>query len=96
MRVSELLGSKVKTESGEDLGHVYDVRAARDPRSSGGAHQKWRLKGLVVGKRGVLERFGVTGAKKEEPILPHDLVPWSAIVRVRAGEVIVEDGTKPE
>jgi hypothetical protein len=95
MRVSELLGSTVRTESGEELGRVYDVRVARDPRSSGGAHQKWRLKGLVIGKRGLLERFGIAGARRQEPTLPHDLVPWDAIIRTRAGEIVVKDGTNP-
>jgi hypothetical protein len=96
MRVSELLGLEVRTESGDQLGHVYDVRVGRDPRSSGGAHQKWRLKGLVVGRRGVLERFGITGARKQEPILPHDAVPWDAILQVSEREVVVRDGTEPQ
>jgi hypothetical protein len=52
--------------------------------------------GLVVGGRGMLERFGVSGAKKQEPILQRDMVPWSAIVRVRPGEVVVKDGTEPQ
>ena len=97
MRVSELLGSIVNTESGQKLGHVYDVRVQRDPRSSSeSAGQKWSVKGLVVGERGMLERFGIAGAKKQEPILQRDMIPWSSIVRVRAGEVIVQDGTEPQ
>jgi sporulation protein YlmC with PRC-barrel domain len=97
MRVSEVLGSIVNTESGQKLGHVYDVRVQRDPRSSPrSAGQKWTVTGLVVGGRGMLERFGVSGARKQEPILQRDLVPWSAIVRVRAGEVVVKDGTEPQ
>jgi sporulation protein YlmC with PRC-barrel domain len=97
MRVSELLGNIVRTESGQKLGHVYDVRVARDPRASTeSAGQKWHVKGLVIGERGLLERFGIAGAKKQEPMLPRDMIPWSSIVRVRGREVVVEDGTKPE
>jgi sporulation protein YlmC with PRC-barrel domain len=97
MRVSELLGSVVRTESGHKLGHVYDVRVERDPRaSSEHAGQRWHVKGVVVGERGMLERFGVVGAKKQEPLLKRDVVPWSAILSTRAGEVVVKDGTKPQ
>ena len=97
MRVSDLLTCVVETESGEKLGHVYDVRVQRDPRSSAeGAHQKWRVKGLVVGRRGMLERFGIAGARRQEPLLQRDVVPWESIVRARAGHVVVRDGTTPQ
>ena len=33
MRLSELLGLEVQTESGESLGHVYDVRGELGARS---------------------------------------------------------------
>ena len=52
MRLSELLGLEVQTESGESLGHVYDVRGELGARSL-------RVTGLVVGKLGLLERLGI-------------------------------------
>jgi sporulation protein YlmC with PRC-barrel domain len=95
IRLSELLGLQVVTESGEKLGHVYDMRVERDPRSSTeSAGQKWRVKGLVVGGRGMLERFGIANAKKQEPILDRDVIPWDTILRVRESKVVVRDGTK--
>jgi hypothetical protein len=98
MRASELLHSRIVTESGEDLGHVFDIRVARDPRSSSeSAGQKWELKGLVVGRRGAIERYGLKKVTAQATsTLPHDMVPWSAVVRFKEGQVTVRDGTKPE
>jgi hypothetical protein len=98
MRASELLHSRIVTESGEDLGHVFDLRVARDPRSStGSAGQKWELKGLVVGRRGAIERYGLRKVtNRATSTLPRDMVPWSAVVRFKEGEVTVRDGTTPQ
>jgi sporulation protein YlmC with PRC-barrel domain len=96
MRISELLGLQVETESGEELGHVHDVRVERDPRSaSEHAGQRWHVKALVVGRRGLFERIGLAGARRVEPVLQKDAVPWGAIVRIREGRVVVvPDGRK--
>jgi hypothetical protein len=97
MRVSDFLGLPVLTESGDKLGHVFDLRVKRDPRSSSAhAGHRWQVKGLVVGRRGFIERFGLKGAKDARPLLPHDVVPWSALLRIRENRVIVRDGTKLE
>jgi sporulation protein YlmC with PRC-barrel domain len=89
MRLSELLHRDVATESGRDLGHVHDVRAER--RGS-----RLVVTGVVVGRRGVLEHFGIgvrrarTGAKLRSD---GGVVPWEAVVRVSSGKVVVRDGT---
>ena len=52
VRLSDLLGPQVRTESGDSLGRVYDVRAELDRAVAEGD-------GPVVGKRGLLERLGI-------------------------------------
>ena len=97
MRLSDLLGLKVETESGDRLGRVYDVRVERDPRSSSEhAGQRWELKGLVVGRKGAIERFGVRAQSASEPILTRGAIPWSAVVRIREGVAVVRDEARPE
>jgi sporulation protein YlmC with PRC-barrel domain len=95
MRLGELLASKVVTESGEKVGHVFDVRVRRGSGSSAkGAGGTWRIDGLLVGRRGVLERFGFTRNELAGPRHAHDTLPWSAVVKVQDGLVVVRDGTE--
>jgi sporulation protein YlmC with PRC-barrel domain len=88
MKVSELLGAVVHTESGERLGHVHDIRAELTSSSL-------RITGLVVGGLGVLERLGLGAPESQDRIRVRDLVPWSAVVRADRRGVIVRDGTRP-
>ena len=88
MRLSEILGSEVRTESGDSLGHVYDVRGELGARSL-------RVTGLVVGRRGLLERLGIGAPHRRERVRTHDAVPWSAVVRADKRGVVVRDGTSP-
>ena len=87
MRVSALLGLRVATESGDQLGRVHDVRGELTPR---------RLKptGLVVGRLGFLERLGFGAPGSASRLRGHDVVPWSAVVRADARGVVVRDGAK--
>jgi sporulation protein YlmC with PRC-barrel domain len=98
MRVSRLIRSEVVTESGERLGHVFDVRVARRRGSSHErADQQWRVVGLVVGKRGLRERLGFTPGRRSAPTLRHDLIPWGEIVRIEGPDrLIAREGTRPE
>jgi sporulation protein YlmC with PRC-barrel domain len=97
MRLSDLVGLKVETESGEELGRVHDLRVERDPRSSTEhAGQRWKVTGLVVGRRAVEERLGAARPHHQAPVLPKDAVPWSAVVRIREGRAVVKDGTSPQ
>ena len=86
MRLAELLGLEVRTESGDSLGHVYDVRGELGPRSL-------NVVGLVVGRRGLLERLGIGAPRRHERLRTHDAVPWSAVVRADRRGVVVRDGT---
>lgn len=89
MRLSEILGLKVRTESGERLGRVHDVRAELGARSL-------RVTGLVVGGLGLLERLGIGSPRSRPRIRTDDVVPWSAVVRADRRGIVVKDGTLRE
>ncbi|HET9322294.1 MAG TPA: PRC-barrel domain-containing protein [Gaiellaceae bacterium] len=86
MRLTELIGLSVHTESGERLGRVYDLRAELRPRSV-------PVVGLVVGGLGLLERLGIGAPRSATRIRTQDLVPWSAVVRADRRGIVVRDGT---
>jgi hypothetical protein len=52
MRLSELLNREVVSESGRRLGRVHDVRGEL-------VEGRLRVTGLVAGKLGILERYGI-------------------------------------
>ncbi len=85
MRLSDLLGLRVRTESGERLGSVHDVRAELTPRTL-------RITGLLVGKIGMLERLGIGDSSADAQLRGHNVVPWSDVVRADRHVVIVRDG----
>jgi sporulation protein YlmC with PRC-barrel domain len=87
MKLSDLLGVPVTTESGEWLGRVHDVRAELRPRSA-------RVTGLLAGRSGLLERLGIGAPGSTLRIRAHDAVPWSAVVRADRRGVVVRDGTR--
>lgn len=82
MNVSDLIGSRVRTEAGEPLGHVHDVRAELRPRSAA-------VTGLVVGKRGLLERLGLGAPGSGARIRSRDVIPWKDVVRADRRGVVV-------
>jgi sporulation protein YlmC with PRC-barrel domain len=87
MRVSELLRLDVRTESGEKLGRVRDLRAELTTRSL-------KVTGLVVGHLGLLERLGIGAPESRDRIRTRDLIAWSAVVRADRREIVVRDGTR--
>ena len=88
MKLSDILGLRVSTESGETLGHVHDVRADLASRSV-------NVKGILVGRIGLLERLGLGAPHSTFRRHGQDLVPWSAVVRVDRRGVVVRDDAKP-
>ena len=85
IRASNLIGCEIRTESGERLGRVHDLRA--EETSDG-----WVLVGLVSGRRGMLTRF--TGSDPH-PLIRGDFIAWQAINSLRDGLVIVRDNPTP-
>ena len=82
MRLTDLFGVPVRTESGESLGHVHDVRAELGPRSL-------RVTGLVVGRLGVFERLGLGAPHTPLRVRTRDVLPWTEVVRADRRGVIV-------
>jgi sporulation protein YlmC with PRC-barrel domain len=89
MRFSELVNVRVRTESGEPVGRVHDLRAELTTRSL-------KVTGLVVGRLGLLERLGIGAPESGGRIRTRDVVPWSAVVRADRRGIVVRDGTKPK
>ena len=83
IRASELIGAVVRTEGGERLGRVHDLRAVSAP--DGG----WLLMGLVTGPKGMLARF--QGAQGDDAIRAGNVIPWEAVTRLEDGVVVVRD-----
>ena len=86
MRLTDLLGLGVQTESGERLGRVHDVRAELTSKEV-------RVTGLVVGPLGILERLGFGDPRSRALVRSKDIVRWSAVVRADRRGVVVRDGT---
>jgi sporulation protein YlmC with PRC-barrel domain len=87
MRLSELLGRKVVSESGRKLGRIHDVRGEL---VDGLLH----VTGLAAGELGILERYGVgthgSGGPGRAKVHGHEIIPWERVVRVGA-QVVVRD-----
>lgn len=87
MRLGELLGREVVTESGERLGRVHDVQGELE-------EGRLRVTALVAGAPGILERLGVgargKGGARRAKRHGHTAIAWERVVRV-GPEVVVRD-----
>jgi len=87
MRLGELLGREVVTESGERLGRVHDVQGELE-------EGRLRVTALVAGAPGVFERHGVgaagKGGARRAKGHGHAAIAWERVVRV-GRDVIVRD-----
>jgi sporulation protein YlmC with PRC-barrel domain len=87
MRLSELLGRRVVSESGERLGRIHDVRGEL-------VDGRLRITGLAAGELGILERYGVgthgSGGPGRAKVHGHGVIPWERVVRV-GRDVVVRD-----
>ncbi len=82
---SSLLGRLVVTESGRRFGHCRDIRATLGRGNP-------TVEALVVGRRGLLEHFGIGGAAQHR----RDAVPWGSVMRIEGERIVVHDGTEVE
>jgi sporulation protein YlmC with PRC-barrel domain len=82
---------KVVTESGRTLGRCYDMRAEL------GA-SKLRVTGLVLGRRGRLEHFGIGADASASParVRDSDVIPWSDVLRFEEDRIVVRDRSDRE
>jgi sporulation protein YlmC with PRC-barrel domain len=87
MRLSELLGRPVVSESGTHRGRLHDLRGEL-------VDGRLRVTGLAAGELGMLERYGVgthgSGGPGRAKVHGHEVIPWEHVVRVGA-EIVVRD-----
>lgn len=74
---SSLVGRRVVTESGIDLGRCHDFKATLS-----GTHLE--LSAVCVGRGGYLDRLGVPNRR-------HDEIDWTSIVRIDGDRIVVGD-----
>jgi hypothetical protein len=99
MKLSELVGTRVVTTDGHDLGRVHDVLLVQDgPLGAQGA-AGLRLHALAVGKRSFGTQLGysqgtVTGPWLLRALLSRapEVVPWSAVVARDHERIVVDRG----
>jgi sporulation protein YlmC with PRC-barrel domain len=84
--VSSIHRRKIVTEDGRKLGRCYDLRAELTKSSLS-------ITGLVVGRRGRLEHFGVSGqaGATATRVRDSDVIPWDAVVRFERDTIVVRD-----
>ena len=84
--LTSLRRRRIVTESGRTLGRCHDVRAEL------GA-SKLRVTGLVVGRKGRLEHFGIgaQASASSTRVRDIDVVPWKDVVRFEENRIVVRD-----
>jgi sporulation protein YlmC with PRC-barrel domain len=88
LRVSDLLGSRLTTGSGADLGRIWDVRAERLTKlADERVNETWRVIGLIGGRSGWKERIGLT--PEGDPSPGKTFIPWESVLEVGSGAVTV-------
>jgi hypothetical protein len=97
MRLSELLGAEVTDEQGRPAGRVHDVRLTQDGPVIGGFGARFRLAGLVVGKRALGARLGYDRGDMHGPWLVKAIagslhrqgryVEWGRVQAVEPGRI---------
>jgi sporulation protein YlmC with PRC-barrel domain len=86
--LSSLTGRKIVNESGEELGRCHDIRAEL------GA-SRLRVTGLVLGRKGHLEHFGIgaQASASSARVRDTDVIPWADIVRFEEDRIVVRDSS---
>ena len=89
--LSSIRNRKVVTEGGRKLGKCFDVRSELTKSSL-------RVTGLVVGRLGRLEHFGIRGQASASSgrVRDEDVIPWEAIVRFEQDHIVVRDDAAPD
>lgn len=93
MRASELIGAHAVASDGRSLGRIFDLIIAPDESLSG--REPVEIVGLVVGRRGALERIGLPrriALEKQEPGPDPCHIPWVAVRDIEEGCVTVDEG----
>jgi hypothetical protein len=104
MRASELLGARVVTADGDELGIVTGLLCTSDGPKYGGTLPAPVLRQLQVARHGFGAALGYQGGEQRGPWLIRVImqwihrrdrvVDWGDVDRVRAGEVRLRAGTE--
>jgi sporulation protein YlmC with PRC-barrel domain len=73
---SDLLGLRVRDQSGRSLGHVFEARAHRERDGA------VVLDELMLGRRALLRRLRGPSADAHG-------IPWEAVIEIRDDEIVV-------
>jgi hypothetical protein len=102
MLLSELVGARVVTTSGDELGRVHDVLLVQDGPVGANGRAGLRLHALAVGRRSFGTKLGYAQGTVQGPWILRALlrkaprlVPWRSVVE-RDGERIVVDAERLE
>ena len=88
MKLSNLLGNQVITESGWFLGRILDVRVERGPAAP-------TLLGFVVGIEGLRQRLLGEHERDDANTLSQTLVPWDAVLEIQQDRITVREIALP-
>jgi sporulation protein YlmC with PRC-barrel domain len=89
IRVSELIGKEVVTESGWSLGCVFDIRVEvgkGDPK----------VTGVVVGTPGLMQHLISEAHRRSPRTRSQGAVPWDAVLAIEDKMIRVRDVASPE
>jgi sporulation protein YlmC with PRC-barrel domain len=84
--LSSIHRRKIVTEDGRELGLCYDLRAEL-------TQSRLSVTGLVVGRGGRLEHFGVRGeaGATVQRVRDSDVIPWEAVMRFERDTIVVRN-----
>lgn len=89
IRLSELVGKEVVTESGWSLGYVFDLRVELgrgDPK----------VVGLVVGTPGLMHHLHAEMQRRNPTTRSQGAVPWEAVLAIEPKIIRVREVATPE
>jgi sporulation protein YlmC with PRC-barrel domain len=89
IRLSELIGKEVVTESGWSLGYVFDLRVevgADEPK----------VVGLVVGKPGLRQHLLYESRRNSPTTRMQGTVPWESVLAIENKMIRVREVPTPE
>jgi sporulation protein YlmC with PRC-barrel domain len=89
IRLSELLGKEVVTESGWVLGHVFDIRVELGRGAP-------KVVGVVVGAPGVRRRLYGEARRQNVNTLNEGAIPWEAVQAIEEKRIRVREVPSPE
>src|SRR3954451_11661861 len=97
MLLSELVGARVVTTAGDELGHVHDVLLVQDGPVGANGRAGLRLHALAVGRRSFGAKLGYAQGAVRGPwilrALLHKaprLVQWRAVVERNRDRIVVD------